>query len=583
MTSGQEVTSRPKSKSTRFGRGRRWKFCLAAVSLSVAALMFAAPAGANHGVNVFSGKWNTAVAGTGSGYVNFSVVDNTTGAQGAQDYGGTPCTAPTTYYTADYSDGTNVGRIWACTRSQTRLVGRYRAPAGRGGIDITFNASSSTFSGTTSSDDFGTTYSYTGTFVSHLAADGCCPAGPPAPAPAAPAPTCALPGARTSQVPGTPGATPACKTDEDRKRWTRLSIEHNELAAEYCTVAAVATGLALVPGAQILAGAPAAAAAVLCAIAWKSSAAYARWANDPPDPNFKAVAAPQRIALPRIKAAQRISARAASALNRLARNLANQASLTEALRHAYERAQGAAQAGDAGWAATQRAAAARYADTLRVLLRERRTLAGRARSALKASRFPTIRMTSAAVRRIQRRVRTRGFPSTVKRIQSLVLTASERAGLRAAVLRRSAATVGAFPGLLTSSALAARETNAANAFYIFASKLVTTTNTFSGTWTTTWSTGGGTTMTLTQSGSTVTGTYTHDGGRIQGTVSGRVLTGTWDEAPTRQPRADAGEIIFVLGRDGRRFSGLWRYGSSGGFRNWSGTCVAGDCLNNKAP
>ena len=90
-------------------------------------------------------------------------------------------------------------------------------------------------------------------------------------------------------------------------------------------------------------------------------------------------------------------------------------------------------------------------------------------------------------------------------------------------------------------------------------------------WTGSWSTNYGQ-MELQQSGITVTGTYTWDQGRIQGSVFGNRLVGTWSEAPSYSPTADAGDFEFTLSDDCNSFSGRWRYGSSGEWRtDWSGT------------
>ena len=550
---------------------------------AIVLLLAAAPASANHGTNAFSGMWATSTSGKG-GNVSFRVVDATQGAQELSNIGGAACSQPTTYYHGDYTDGTNTGVMAACTVGSTRLVGRYSAPAGKGGFDITLGSGGTSFSGSNTADDFpGFVGPYSGTFTSHFAGDGCCPqAAPNTPTqpqqtPAS-LPRCSFPGAGARGV--FPGPAPSCKTDEDKRRWTRLSIQYNEDAAEYCIAAALFTGGALVPGLQIASGVPATGFALMCALAWKNSAAYARWANDPPDPNYQAVAAPATTAVPRLLARRGVSTRAANAFNALTRNLADQAALTDAVRHAFERAQGAAQAGDAASEAIQEAAAARYAQELENVIRQRRALALSARSAFTSSGFPTIRFTTANARRGQRLVRTQGFPSGIRRILSSVLTASEQAGLRAAASRQSSAVAGTFPGHLATTGLKAAEPGAALSFHVFASKLTPTANTFSGTWTTKWSTGGSATMTLTQSGSAVTGTYTHDSGQIQGTVTGGVLSGTWSEAPTRQPDADAGEITFTLSADGHSFTGAWHYGSSGATYGWNGTCTAGDCLKN---
>jgi hypothetical protein len=88
-------------------------------------------------------------------------------------------------------------------------------------------------------------------------------------------------------------------------------------------------------------------------------------------------------------------------------------------------------------------------------------------------------------------------------------------------------------------------------------------------WTGTWSTDWGT-MVLKQSGTSVTGTYTHDSGHITGTAAGLVVTGRWDEAPTRKGPRDAGTITFTMSADLRTFSGSWTYDGGGG-GTWIGT------------
>jgi hypothetical protein len=94
-------------------------------------------------------------------------------------------------------------------------------------------------------------------------------------------------------------------------------------------------------------------------------------------------------------------------------------------------------------------------------------------------------------------------------------------------------------------------------------------------WTGTWSTTFGT-MRLTQNDPvegviTVSGDYDHDQGQIQGTLSGPVLSGTWTEAPSRQPPSDAGHIEFTLAEDCQSFTGQWRYGFSGDWQpGWDG-------------
>ena len=98
------------------------------------------------------------------------------------------------------------------------------------------------------------------------------------------------------------------------------------------------------------------------------------------------------------------------------------------------------------------------------------------------------------------------------------------------------------------------------------------------TWAGTWSTNFGT-MTLRQSGNSVDGNYTHDQGHLRGTVSGRVLRGKWDEAPTRTGPGDAGDFEFTMSADGKSWTGRWRYAREGApwGTDWRGTCTRGAC------
>ncbi len=65
--------------------------------------------------------------------------------------------------------------------------------------------------------------------------------------------------------------------------------------------------------------------------------------------------------------------------------------------------------------------------------------------------------------------------------------------------------------------------------------------------------------------------YAHDDGRTVGTTSGSTMTGWWNQAPSRQPTADAGTVEFTLTGTGdkRTIDGKWRYGPDGTLReNW---------------
>lgn len=90
-------------------------------------------------------------------------------------------------------------------------------------------------------------------------------------------------------------------------------------------------------------------------------------------------------------------------------------------------------------------------------------------------------------------------------------------------------------------------------------------------WTGVWDTAYGE-MRLVQSDGTVTGDYDNDEGQISGTVTGNVLSGSWTEAPSRQPPSDAGSIEFTMADDCQSFTGKWSYGPDGELGgDWPGT------------
>lgn len=98
---------------------------------------------------------------------------------------------------------------------------------------------------------------------------------------------------------------------------------------------------------------------------------------------------------------------------------------------------------------------------------------------------------------------------------------------------------------------------------------------FTGTWNTNWGA-----MNLIQTGTEVTGSYEHDNGKFTGTVEGRIVKGTWSEAPGYTPPDDAGDAEFTLSDDCRSFAGNWRYGITGSWGPsaswsvaWAGTLI----------
>lgn len=58
--------------------------------------------------------------------------------------------------------------------------------------------------------------------------------------------------------------------------------------------------------------------------------------------------------------------------------------------------------------------------------------------------------------------------------------------------------------------------------------------------------------------------YTHDDGRVLARLTGTRIVGWWTEAPSRQPKNDAGDVEFTVVRgDGPlALHGRWRFGDS---------------------
>ena len=92
-----------------------------------------------------------------------------------------------------------------------------------------------------------------------------------------------------------------------------------------------------------------------------TEAEWARNADDPPDKHYTALVTPTTPAFPAIPAAQGLPAGPADATTAFLADDAKAIGLVTAFRRSFERAQGAAAAGNAAWAARQLGAAATFA------------------------------------------------------------------------------------------------------------------------------------------------------------------------------------------------------------------------------
>jgi streptogramin lyase len=173
--------------------------------------------------------------------------------------------------------------------------------------------------------------------------------------------------------------------------------------------------------------------------------------DDPPDPNFKAIAAPPRLTLPRLHARRGMSAATARAFNRVLANEARIAGLQLAYLHAVERAQGAHAAADDAWVKRQDLAAATNADKLAKAYAAEPKLLAAERAAARRSPLRRIRVTRASIKRAKRRL-AHGLPRPVaRRLRRLGLSAADVSGL-ARELRAAKLKPGSVPSLLGTPA-----------------------------------------------------------------------------------------------------------------------------------
>jgi hypothetical protein len=94
-----------------------------------------------------------------------------------------------------------------------------------------------------------------------------------------------------------------------------------------------------------------------------------------------------------------------------------------------------------------------------------------------------------------------------------------------------------------------------------------------GKWRTNWDD-----MTLVQTpDNKVTGQYTHDNGKIEGTISGNSFSGRWSESPTYQDPDDGGLVELEFRPDCQSFTGRWKYGATGDWKenDWLGERILG--------
>jgi hypothetical protein len=180
-------------------------------------------------------------------------------------------------------------------------------------------------------------------------------------------------------------------------------------------------------------------------------------ADDPPDPNFMAIAEPVIPPFQSVTVANAGTQAAADAANALLANLSEVAALESALLTSNERAQGAAEAGDAFWRSEQMQAAAQFATELANRYEAQPMLLAASRSTLEAAGLPSVVVSPADVSALQADIMANGLPTLLTDAlaeTSLAGRADAVDALSTSILSvdpRDAA--GSFPEMLTGSGL----------------------------------------------------------------------------------------------------------------------------------
>jgi hypothetical protein len=167
-----------------------------------------------------------------------------------------------------------------------------------------------------------------------------------------------------------------------------------------------------------------------------SANGYGICADDPPDPNFQGIYVPKVPRLPRAPAGPGLTSKAARALRRMSANYVRFAAYMIAWIRSMEKAQGAEQANDDGWARRHHAAAAKYARTAATALGRDHELRTEARRALNRAGFRDLKVTSAQVRKMQHEIKAHGLPHQMEKIlREAKVDAKQRQALRHGLLQ----------------------------------------------------------------------------------------------------------------------------------------------------
>jgi hypothetical protein len=234
-------------------------------------------------------------------------------------------------------------------------------------------------------------------------------------------------------------------TAEERQEFAEISSDYNHKAARMTAIASAIPYPFSIPFSE------------LAAYYWDQSQTYADMANDPSDPNFTTVAAPQPVTVPPIQAGGGINQAGAAAFNALFSEQAQALGLGRAIGTAIDRAQGASDAGNSAFENLQLQAATQYTRQLGALGATEPALSASLRAALIAGGLADQTATASDIGRLQSDVASAGLPAgLVQALQQIGTTDAQLEDIEIQLITQSASdAAGSLYGTLADASFAA--------------------------------------------------------------------------------------------------------------------------------
>jgi uncharacterized repeat protein (TIGR01451 family) len=179
------------------------------------------------------------------------------------------------------------------------------------------------------------------------------------------------------------------------------------------------------------------------ALSYVGSAQYLILANDPPDPNFTAVAVPTfQPPLAIAGGGGPLSVNSLTLMNQSLNLKAMRNAYLQALTTSINRYTTALSAGDLASAALQRNAILAYEDTLEVLLQDTATVTQSLLLSVRGDGLPDLQLTASSIAALQNSIAANGFSSTMTQLlQQMGLAASDIQAIQASFVNTSAPSI----------------------------------------------------------------------------------------------------------------------------------------------